>query len=156
MAQDAPSPRQRIGWTRERIAAAVSFLVFAGYVGIAHGVQDLYPFSRHGMYAHVGAAQSNRIAVRGADGELREVRAYEGWSCTEPLELDPQLACREHGAFFHVPYLDEEATQWIAEHPGAPEARGAEDVLVVRRIFDLRVHWSAADCVIGRCRAKRR
>ena len=108
---------------------ALGALVLAGYAGVAHSVQQLYPFSIFDMYAH-RAQSASRVVARDAAGGLSEVTAWRGWRCA------PAPAVTEPGTVpaYSVPYRDREAAAWVRDHPLAGAA-GGEAVDVVRHIW---------------------
>ncbi|HXT99595.1 MAG TPA: hypothetical protein VN903_01295 [Polyangia bacterium] len=135
--------------------ALVGAFAFAGYLGAAFGVENLYPISTFEMYA--GAPPSHaptRVIARDAARTAHEVDEFVGWRCEGPVPLDG-TSCVNEWPYASTAYLDRAAADWVADHPGD----GAEPVEIVRRVYRLtdeggppQVH----DCLLRRCRAGRR
>lgn len=134
-------------------AAALGALVLITYVLVARGLHDLYPFSTFSMYSGHATTAGSRIVARDAGGRIRELSAYDRWSC--PPEAGVQEKDAEAcGEVYRIDYLDREAREYLSEHRTDRAAPGSEPVEVVRRIWQF---GGAApvtrDCPILRCSA---
>ena len=134
---------------------AVPVLAFAGYVAIARGVGDLYPFSTFGMYSSERLSTSSRIVAVDAAGRSHEIDEYSAWDCDGDLALDPS-ACPAERPFYYIPHSDREAADFLKTHQAS--GRCNEPVAVVRRIWRLSDEAGpppSSDCVLLSCRAVR-
>lgn len=115
--------------------------VLAGYVAIAQGLGSLYPFSTFEMYA---------------GGSTHEIRDYEAYRC-DSLDLQP-AACREHGEYYTIGYVEREAQEYLSTQASAPAHGDEERVQLVRRIwrFEGPKEPAVEDCALSTCRAVRR
>ncbi|MFT3769674.1 MAG: hypothetical protein QM820_29915 [Minicystis sp.] len=135
----------------------ITVLVMGGYFLIARLVDNLYPFSTFPMYAGAKGASASHIVARDGAGKLHNVFEYEGWSCPEPLDVDPPK-CRAGGHFGSIEYIDRAIVQHLQKPrlPGGPEG---EPIDLVRHIWRFREGSGdvrTEDCVIEHCRAVRR
>lgn len=73
-------------------------LALVGYLAIARGVENLYPFSTFNMYSVERAASASRVLARDAHGAVSEVTGWERWECDAPPDLDA-APCRALGRF---------------------------------------------------------
>jgi hypothetical protein len=137
-------------------ASTLGAAVLATYLLVAQGIGDLYPFSTFSMYSAHPTDSGSRIVARDASGALRELSAYERWTCPRDGALEQIDAC---GEVTTIDYLDREAREYLAEHagPDAPAPPGSEPVEVVRRIWRFGGEAPLVrDCPLARCRAVRR
>jgi hypothetical protein len=130
--------------------------VLAGYVVVAQGLGNLYPFSTFEMYAGVSAHTASRVLAVDSSGAPHEIRDFEGYRC-DSLDLEP-ASCREHGEYYTIGYVEREAAEYFAAKASTP-AHGEEQPLrLVRRIW--RFHGGGRpdveDCPVASCRAVRR
>ncbi len=145
--------------TSRRLPAVLAAIVFVGYVGVARGFANLYPFSTFEMYAATRTDGTSRIGARDVTGRVRSVAQYAHWSCDTPIRTEP-AACFDAGgstrAVPTLPYLDRVAFDVIATRRG--DGPGRESVDVIRRIWEARAVGQGIairDCVLARCRARR-
>ena len=132
----------------------ITVLVMGGYFLIARVVGNLYPFSTFSMYSAAKSESASHIVARDRAGTLHAVLEYEGWSCPEPLDIDPPR-CRAAARFSSIGYIDRR----ILEHVRGHRSTGGEPVELVRHIWrfqdgsgDVRTE----DCVLAQCQAVRR
>lgn len=138
----------------DRRSIALGALALVGYAGVARSVSNLYPFSTFPMYAVEREPVASRLAVREADGSLRDPDAYRAWSCPEPPSaLPPPGTCPLLGTQ-RGSYLDHDFLVFMAQHATGDGA--GEPVELVRRVWDLRDGARLeTTCPIQRCRAVR-
>jgi hypothetical protein len=132
----------------------VAALALCGYLGIAHSVRNLYPFSTFEMYAGQRADSASRVIARDAAGGLHELDAYEAFRCDGPIPLGHET-CAAAWPYAYSIYLDRQAAAFIDTHPGD----GTEPVDVIRRIWRLSDRPGPPpfeDCLLQHCRAARR
>ena len=143
------------GFTPLTAARWVSVILFAGYIAITFGTGDLFPFSKLPMYSIVWGEGSSRLAVRNADGEVREVMRYTDFQCPDDVDLRGTEICKSYEPFYRSGHADSEVRAWIKNHRGDS---GAEPLTLVRRIW----RWTdggrptISDCAITECRARKR
>lgn len=133
------------------VVIAVNALAFVGYVLVARGLDNLYPFSTFDMYSQVDSSSASRVVARDADGTLREVTAYRALDCEGRLDVSED-SCGTAAEIYRVPYKDEEAVQHVETHRGA--SPDAAPVDIVRHVWKLSDDGSPAlekDCVLVRC-----
>lgn len=130
--------------------------VLAGYVAIAQGLGSLYPFSTFEMYAGVSTHTASRMLVVDSGGSTHEIRDYEAYRC-DSLDLQP-AACREHGEYYTIGYVEREAQEYLSTQASAPAHGDEERVQLVRRIwrFEGPKEPAVEDCALSTCRAVRR
>ena len=130
--------------------------VLAGYVVIAQGLGNLYPFSTFEMYAGVSTHTASRVLAVDSGGATHEIRDFEAYRC-DSLELEP-ASCREHGEYYTIGYVEREAAEYLAAQPSAPPHAEAQPVHLVRRIW--RFHGpeqpTVEDCSLANCQAVQR
>jgi hypothetical protein len=144
MSQDGnPAP-----WMDAR--ARIVLLCLLGYVAIARGLGNVYPFSTFSMYSGARASSASRVVARDDRGALHEVTDYVAWSCGEAVDVRPER-CAEQQAFYTIPYVDRAAEEYLLAN-GGDDPR-AVPVDVVRHIWRFRTEPNAEDCVLQRCRA---
>jgi hypothetical protein len=135
-----------------RPTAVVAALAFTGYLGVAWGVENLYPFSTFPMYSGAHTATASRVVARDGSGRLHEVEDYDAWTCDLPLRFEVSRC----GDVYHIPYVDLARREYIDGHraPGQGDPRG-EPVDVVRHVWRFSGPGEplVEDCLLHRCRA---
>lgn len=130
--------------------------VLAGYVVIAQGLGNLYPFSTFEMYAGVSTHTASRVLALDSAGATHEIRDFEAFRC-DSLDLEP-AACRDHGEYYTIGYVEREATEYLAAQATASVHGDEQPVYLVRRIW--RFHGggqpAVEDCPLASCHAVRR
>jgi hypothetical protein len=130
--------------------------VLAGYVVIAQGVGNLYPFSTFEMYAGVSTHTASRVLALDAAGATHEIRDFEAYRC-DTLDLQP-AACRERGDYYSIGYVEREAAEYLAAQASVPPRGDELPIRLVRRIW--RFHGTGEpaveDCALASCEAVRR
>lgn len=130
--------------------------VLAGYVAIAQGLGNLYPFSTFEMYAGVSTHSASRVVALDSGGATHEIRDFEAYGC-DSLDLEP-ASCREHGDYYTIGYVEREAVEYLASPPSAPPHGDAQPIRLVRRIWRFQGPGQPTieDCPLARCQAVRR
>jgi hypothetical protein len=127
--------------------------VLAGYVVIAQGLGNLYPFSTFEMYAGVSTHTASRVLAVDAAGAAHEIRDFEAYRC-DALDLQP-AACRENGEYYSIGYVEREAAEYLAAQASPPARGEPQPVRLVRRIW--RFHGAGEptveDCALASCQA---
>jgi hypothetical protein len=130
--------------------------VLAGYVAIAQGLGNLYPFSTFEMYAGVSTHTASRVLAVDPAGATREIRDFAAYRC-DSLELQP-ASCRDHGEYYSIGYVEREAAEYLAAQASAAPQGEELSIRLVRRIW--RFHGAreptVEDCALASCRAVRR
>jgi hypothetical protein len=130
--------------------------VLAGYVVIAQGLGNLYPFSTFEMYAGVSTHTASRVLAVDSGGSTHEIRDFEAYRC-DSLDLEP-ASCRENGEYYTIGYVEREAAEYLAANASTP-AHGEEQPLrLVRRVWRFQGSGqpTVEDCSLASCRAVRR
>ncbi|MBC8066703.1 MAG: hypothetical protein IAG13_00085 [Deltaproteobacteria bacterium] len=129
--------------------AAIALL---GYLAIARGVGNLYPFSTFEMYGATPLVDASRIVALTDDGP-RELVEFSRWRCALPPDPDPR-ACAASWPFFHIEAIDRAAIDRVRS--AAPPVGAATQVVIVRRVWRLGEGDAALaieDCELARCEA---
>jgi hypothetical protein len=127
--------------------------VLAGYVVIAQGLGNLYPFSTFEMYAGVSTHTASRVIAVDPGGGAHEIRDFGAYRC-DSLDLEPS-ACGEHGEYYTIGYVEREAAEYLAAQSTAATQGEGESVRLVRRIWRFRGTGqpTVEDCALASCRA---
>jgi hypothetical protein len=145
--------------TFRRLLGPAELLVaslMAGYLLVAFGLGNLYPFSTFSMYSGTHQRNASRIVARDRLGALHEVTDFSAWSCDEPPDPSGET-CLGGGAIYAIGYIDRASIAHVLEHgPAAPPAPATEPVLLVRHVWYLDDPGRADDCFIAHCRVARR
>lgn len=130
----------------------VLLFVALGYLLVARGVDNFYPFSTFSMYAAVEENSASRVLVRDGAGRLREVSSFRGWACDRPVDLNPE-ECETTGRYYRLRYIDDATARRLATP--ATDLAAAEPVTLLRRIwwFDDAGGISSEECELASCRA---
>lgn len=137
--------------------AFVVLFVGLGYVLVARGVNNFYPFSTFSMYAATEESSASRVLARDAAGKDHEVSSFVNWSCEHPIDLNPSR-CESLdglGRYYKIGYVDREMTSALEKtRPTSPEV-SASPVTVFRRIWRFADDGgvSVTDCELGACEA---
>jgi hypothetical protein len=130
--------------------------VLAGYVVIAQGLGNLYPFSTFEMYAGVSTHTASRVLAVDSGGGMHEIRDFEAYRC-DSLDLEAST-CREHGEYYTIGYVEREAAEYLQAQASVPVHGEDQPVQLVRRIWRFRGAGqpTVEDCALASCRAVRR
>ncbi|APR79814.1 Hypothetical protein A7982_05161 [Minicystis rosea] len=135
----------------------ITVLVMGGYLLVARLVGNVYPFSTFSMYSEMQTDSASHLVARDRTGKLHDVTAYDGWSCPEPLDIDPPR-CREPNPFSSIGYIDRASLEHVRASHATHDGQ-AEPVDLVRHIWrfqkgsgDVRTE----DCLLAQCQAVRR
>jgi hypothetical protein len=166
-----PPARRISGSTDLAGTARFASLAFVAYLAVAwivrfdtpegpHNASIVYPFDTFSMYAEVLPDVASALVVRGADGTIDSVSAFEGLECSR----DGATILRDDGALDEGPctpstgtsirYLDGDAAAYLRTHASA----GSETVELLRRTWRIPRGGAALapdDCVVASCRAAR-
>lgn len=135
-----------------RTRGLVGLAVLAVYAVTSRVVGDVYPFSTFPMYAGHRMTTASRVAVRDAKGTLCEVTDFTAFSCPSPVDVG-YGACPGVEPFYYIPYIDRDASTYVTSHAGQAD----EEVSLVRHIWRFgEAGIREEDCVLQRCRARRR
>ncbi|MFO0548834.1 MAG: hypothetical protein U0271_10625 [Polyangiaceae bacterium] len=100
MSNEAVPPRART----TRAVLATTLFVFAGYVGLARIVENLYPLSTFSMYAGEHMDTASRLLAREADGTVHELDRYASFRCDPPVDLSTEhVVCGDLGPYYTIP-----------------------------------------------------
>lgn len=136
--------------SRPPLAWVVALAVFVTYVVAARGPRNLFPLSVFDMYQGHAPAVVARMLVLDADGRADEVDAFEDWSCTWEAESVEATCGPEHRL---LDYVERDQRQYLQRNAG----QGDVPVTLVSRAYRLdEPATDAEDCVVARCRARRR
>ncbi len=136
--------------SRPPLAWVVAIAVFVTYLLAARGPSNLFPLSVFDMYQGHAPAVVARMLVIDADGRAAEIDAFEDWSCTWEAESVEATCGATHRL---MDYVERDQRLYLDHNAG----EGDVSVQLVSRAY--RLHEPAAearDCVIARCRARRR
>lgn len=141
------------------LSQGVSLLALGAYVGIALGVENLYPFSTFPMYSDSKFESGARLVVLSDDGIAREVEDYVGWACVDLAPVETTV-CPDGELSQPEGYLLKEAYDYIDAHPPAdvddPTRRDVELVIRTWRLTPGETDVTRLDCPVHRCRARLR
>lgn len=120
------------------------------YLVAARGPSNLFPLSVFDMYQGHAPAVVARLLVLGPDGDAAEVDAFDDWSCTWEAE-SIEATCGEN---HRLPdYVERDQRLYLERNAGEGDA----SVELVSRAYRLdEPVRDAEDCVVARCRARRR
>lgn len=143
-------------WRATNDAWFPALCVFAGYVAIAQGLGNLYPFSTFEMYAGVSTHTASRVVAVDPGGGVHEIRDFEAYRC-DSLDLQPST-CSEHGEYYSIGYVERETAEYLAGQSTAPVHGEAQTVRLVRRIWRFQGGGApeVEDCALANCQAVRR
>lgn len=130
---DVPGHSSRPG--QRHLSLLLGGLFLFGYVGLAFGLEDTYPFYRFDMFSWPMRAPVGRVFVQLPDGHFEKVQAYTEWACADPLgyaRTDVE-AC---DPFIVGDRFERQVERHLVEHASASTAPAADAVVVslVRRV----------------------
>lgn len=129
--------------------AAIALL---GYLAIARGLGNLYPFSTFEMYGATPLVDASRIVAL-TDAGPRELGEFSRWRCDVPPDPDPRV-CAASWPFFHIESVDRGAIDRV--RAAAPPNGAATEVVIARRVWRLGERdavLTIEDCELARCEA---
>lgn len=136
--------------SRPPLAWVVAIAVFATYLAAARGPSNLFPLSVFDMYQGHAPAVVARLLVIDADGRAAELDAFEDWSCTWEAE-SVEATCGENHRL--MDYVERDQRLYVERNAG----EGDVSVQLVSRAYPLHEPTrNPVDCVVARCRARRR
>ncbi len=132
------------------MAWVVAVAVFVTYVAAARGPRNLFPLSVFDMYQGDAPDVVARMFVVDTDGRASEVDAFDQWSCTWAGDTIEAVCGADHRL---LDYVERDQRRYIRHHAG----EGVEAVVLVSRAYPLdEPAESAEDCIVARCKARRR
>lgn len=141
-----PEPKR----SRPPLAWVVAVAVFVTYLVAARGPRNLFPLSVFDMYQGHAPAVVARMLVVDPDGSTAEIDAFDGWSCSWMGDSVEATCGTEHRL---LDYVERDQRRYLEQHAGD----GDLPVVLVSRAYSLHDPSSSAkDCVVARCRARRR
>lgn len=136
--------------SRPPLAWVVAIAVFVTYLAAARGPGNLFPLSVFDMYqGHAPAVVARLLVIDGA-GSAAEVDAFEDWSCSWEAESVEDTCGENHRL---IDYVERDQRLYLEQNAG----EGDVSVELVSRAYPLhQPRRDAEDCVVARCRARRR
>ncbi len=136
--------------SRPPLAWVVAVAVFATYLVAARGPSNLFPLSVFDMYQGRAPAVVARMLVIDTDGHAAQLDAFTDWSCTWEAESVEATCGASHRL---LDYVERDQRLYLERNAG----EGDVSVELVSRAYPLyEPATKAQDCVVARCRARRR